>query len=223
MNIALFKTVGNYAEMLDKIAVSTFIVLIFCIYQIIYHVSFFHSALSKYLMEFNLWGIKIPMSVFIISIVLAFISRSIKLHDRLSDLFKIRDKYDLFQILYPLAMGTTNKLSPNSLFEIKSKRKDLMNKCFYKYASSKDTNPLVDKHLITMAIDQLSWFWVVIESIFFLFVTSTVFIFVGQPVESLIFIIIANVLLLLCIPLLELCKGYTKDEVEAILNSQEAK
>jgi hypothetical protein len=223
MSIPLFKTVENYAKMLDKIAVSTFIVLCICIYQIIYNVSGFYTLLNKYLMEIDLLGFKMPMAVVVSSIVLASISQAIKLHNRISDVFRIRDKYDLFQILYPLAIGTTSKITHEKILKIKVRRKNLMDSCFYKYASSKEDNPLIDKHLITMAINQLSWYWMVIESIFILFLTSIVFLIVWQPVASLIFILIANILLLVCIPLLGLCKEYTRREIEVILASQNAK
>ena len=37
-----------------------------------------------------------------------------------------------------------------------------MYKLFYRYASS--DNPVIDQHLVTMALDQWSWFWMIVEA-----------------------------------------------------------
>lgn len=216
MSILFFETVDDYAKMLNKIALSTFLILYLCIYQLVYNISTFYNLLQKYLIEISAWGFKIPIAIFLPALIVAFFSRAVKLHDKISDIFKIREKYDLFEILYPLAIMNTNQLSLDVYKEIKLKRKDLMNKCFYKYASSKNPNPAIDKHLITMAIDQWSWYWMLVEAIFFLFITAIVFLFAGNQNLTITFLIISIILSIMCLPLLKLCKQYTAQEVAAI-------
>jgi hypothetical protein len=42
-----------------------------------------------------------------------------------------------------------------------------MHAVFYKYASSRDEHPLVDRHDIEHALYAWSWFWVFIEGVFY--------------------------------------------------------
>jgi hypothetical protein len=100
---------------------------------------------------------------FFIAIVLAWVSHAIQLHNRLSDAFGIRNRFDRNYILLPLAVLTGVQLSPIKLNALKANRELLMEKVFYRYASSRADKPLVDKHHIERALDTWSWYWILVE------------------------------------------------------------
>jgi len=100
---------------------------------------------------------------FIISLVAAWISYSLRLHDRISDLFGIRARFDRNYILLPLAILTGSQLSAFQLNRMGANRDSLMRRVFYRYASTRAERPLVDRHDIEAAIEIWSWYWVLVE------------------------------------------------------------
>lgn len=140
---------------------------------------------------FNPAGIAIALCV-------ALLSRAFKLHDRISDLLGIRRRFDVTHILLPLASKVGFQPNAKQIQAIRKKRSDLMRAVFYKYASSRADNPLVDKHDIEHAIDSWSWFWWPVEGIIFLlaaFLIALVFGYYGLAsgfaVTSIVFSLIA--------------------------------
>jgi hypothetical protein len=101
---------------------------------------------------------------FVISLLVAWLSHAIQVHDRVSDLFGIRRRFDRNHILLPLAVLAGVQLSAAQLNRIDANRDSLMRKVFYRYASSRAEKPLVDKHDIERALDVWSWFWILIEA-----------------------------------------------------------
>jgi hypothetical protein len=96
-----------------------------------------------------------------------------KLHDRVADLFRIRERFDLQEILIPLAGGVGIPINLERLEKLRKNRKTYMRACFYRFASS--TDPKIDQNLIISALDKWSFFWVVVELtvVAFLLVIST--------------------------------------------------
>jgi len=95
--------------------------------------------------------------------VAAWISYSLRLHDRISDLFGIRARFDRNYILLPLAILTGSQLSAFQLNRMGANRDSLMRRVFYRYASTRAERPLVDRHDIEAAIEIWSWYWVLVE------------------------------------------------------------
>jgi hypothetical protein len=91
------------------------------------------------------------------------------MHNKISDLFQIRKKFDVSYILIPLSKAVEIPIDENYKNVLKTNRKTLMADVFYKYASS--TNPQIDKHLIWIALDKWSWYWA--------FVTKGLYIFLN--------------------------------------------
>ena len=103
----------------------------------------------------------IPPAYIVLAFLIAWIARVSKLHDRISDCFGIRERFDLHEILIPLANGVGVLVDLDKRKRVLAVRNDLMRRVFYKYASS--TNPVIDQHLIWTALDKWSWFWICIE------------------------------------------------------------
>jgi hypothetical protein len=119
--------------------------------------------LSKYVPD--LTPTNFHLAGLIIAVATAFLFRLFHLHNRISDIFGIRKKFDVDHILVPLAIGTGARHDPQRVCIFGNKQKELMGAVFYRYASSRSQNTLVDKHDIEQALDNWSWFWVMVEGI----------------------------------------------------------
>lgn len=115
----------------------------------------------------NIGGIAIAMGV-------AGLAYMFQLHDRVSDLFRIRQRFDIAHILRPLAKLTGANLSKSQLVKLSVNRDTMMRKVFYKYASSKADAPLVDKHDIHHALNAWSWYWMFIEGVVLLLAATVI-------------------------------------------------
>jgi hypothetical protein len=150
----------------------------------------------------------------IIPLVVGFLSRMLRLHDKLSYLLRIRFIFDTRYILYPLANLTGVTLTKDLKKIIGRNRDNAMRVVFYKYASFID--PIIDTQLVRTAADNWGWFWSLLES-FFLFSLTTIILWM---LDSIFYVKICLVILLIefCLLLLEWfeCKRSAKRQVEAI-------
>lgn len=167
--VFLFPT--DYSEMMKKLASllfwETYIVTFFL--RELPEIDQTLSALETYgkigeaLSSFENYG-SFNFAGIAISIIVAGLAYIFHLHDRVSDLFKIRHRFDLACILRPLAELTGATLSETQLDKLSANRHPMMRKVFYKYTSSKANYPLVDKHDIHHALNAWSWYWMFIEA-----------------------------------------------------------
>ena len=158
-----------------------------------------------------------------IAIGVALLSRAFKLHDKISNLLKIRQNFDVDNILVPLADAVGFSPTPAQLISIKQKRHALMRAVFYKYASSRAENPLIDKHDIEHAMDSWSWFWWPVEATAFVliaFITAVVFWDISLMI---IFAIASIVLVIIAVGLYLGLKNLAQPQVETIAADQAAK
>jgi hypothetical protein len=102
-----------------------------------------------------------------IALVVALLTRAVKLHDLISGVLRIRKRFDQKHILFPLAALVGQSLTGLQRKAVIAKQHALMRDVFYRYASSRADIPLVDKHEIEHALDSWSWFWVCIEAVVF--------------------------------------------------------
>jgi hypothetical protein len=107
---------------------------------------------------FNLSGI-------VIAFLVAILTHMFKFHDKISDVFGIRSRFDRKSILIPLAHRVGSIVTKDKEEKIVQRRDELMRTLFYKYASSRAEHPLVDKHDIEHALTAWSWFWVCVEGL----------------------------------------------------------
>jgi hypothetical protein len=102
--LKVFGSTSSYKEMLAKIGASTFFVLIGLITLLRHHFKEFDGLLSPFSVEVKYLGFPLPFGTFLWALILAIVfSRMLKLHDRLSDIFRIRLKFDTKIILQPMA------------------------------------------------------------------------------------------------------------------------
>lgn len=93
----------------------------------------------------------------------AILTHMFQFHDRVSDLLGIRRRFDRKHILMPMAERLGVTITPDKEKRLNQRRDELVHAVFYRYASSRNENPLVDKHDIEHALSAWSWFWVFVE------------------------------------------------------------
>jgi hypothetical protein len=159
----------------------------------------------------------VPLGTLLPALLIGVVSRMVKLHNVVSTIFGIRRRFDVEHVLLPLALATGVKLKPSQIRNLARNRADLMAKVFYAYASGTPEKALIDKHYITMALDQWSWYWVLVEANVIFAVTAVIF-FVEQKPQWTAWLLTT---LLLGLVLLTYMKGqcaeYARSEIDEIL------
>ncbi|MCK5614104.1 hypothetical protein KAR91_70220 [Candidatus Pacearchaeota archaeon] len=228
MNLMLpVSTPKNYSEMLNKIFVWTFIVACFAIFLLKTFIPKFGELFGSFSSAFPSNEYKIlgllptPLGIIIPALALGVFFRIIKMHDLFSSIFRIRMRFDVNEILLPLALGSEAQINIQQIKQFKSHRKQLMSSVFFSYASS--TNPKIDEHLIHMALDSWSWYWIIVESIVIAVLTAVLAIYFEAykfAVINLMVIFLGQAVLML---LRKRCVRYAIDEVEQILSNNTRK
>jgi hypothetical protein len=118
---------------------------------------------SPVLAPYLAWLPVINLPGALIAGILAWLAYVVQLHDRISDLFRIRQRFDTGSILLPLAALVGATLSASRLNRLRADRDTLMRAVFYRFASSSAEKPLVDPHDIQHALSAWSWFWIMVE------------------------------------------------------------
>jgi hypothetical protein len=213
--------VNTYNEMLTKLGYYTFAVTLFCIYllrRFVPPVAQFSTYIDSLVPAEAKDVFPVPVSfagLFAFAIGIALLAHAIKLHDRLSDLLRIRKEFDINYVLYPLAAASRPAISLGQFSKIRGQRSNLMASTFYSYASS--TRPVIDSHTITQALTNWSWFWVCLEAIAILFGTAITLAFYGEWKTTAFLLIGCSVLLLLMRFFRLQSAVYAESQVEQIL------
>lgn len=143
--------------MLNKIAIFTFCESIAATALLRWHIPQVDSFLKPFSFMVGAEGFSFPLGTILPAFIVAFISRAFKLHDRLSDLFNIRLRFDVQEILKPMALAAGVTFSIEAIERLKNRRNKLMNDLFYQYASSTPGKAKIDGHYISLALDQWTW------------------------------------------------------------------
>lgn len=225
-----FTTPKTYAEMLAKLAGAAFYVCYFS--------TFFLRQIHQVNEAFKWVELHIPSGPFakllpdaaqmniagaVCAIVLAILSHISHLHDRISDVFGIRKRFDRNHILIPLAKLVGAKLSKSQLLAMDSERHRLMKSTFYRYASSRRDQPLVDRHDIEHALGAWAWHWTFLEAATFFYLALLVSLLFHAMLMSLSFFALIALSVLSAFMMRPRLKGYAQAEIEAIAADPTAK
>lgn len=152
----------DYSEMLTKIAVFTFFSSLGATFLLDRFSPPVSAFLNAWEITVDVWIIeKLPITWMLLPLLFTLVARVIKLHDRISDLFKIRETFDLDEILLPLARGAGVRPTAALRTHLKAKRDAQMSRNFYVYAGFKE--PAIDRQLVLSALDNWCWYWVILE------------------------------------------------------------
>ena len=151
--------------------------------------------------------------------LLALFSRVIKLHDRVSDLLRLRYLIDTRWILIPLAEGVGLDLDGSRRLLIRRNRRNAMYSVFYPYVSLPEAK--IDRQLVRSALDNIGWFWVLLEAIVVVLATSIMSYFLEAYDAARWMLALAAFMTFLAALLWFACKRTTIAEVGAILQKQD--
>jgi hypothetical protein len=189
----------SYSDMLKRIFWATFAVGVVCTLAVT-------PASPLAYMFFESWDTKISIAILdsikawyvLIPLLIAILSRVFLLHDKVSDLLRIRRRFDLEHILRPLADGVGFPTMGVGWKQIEQNRKLAMTRTFYRYASFRD--PKIDVQLVRTAADRWAWFWCTVEPLIILVVAGIIMVVLGA--WSLLCFILSGMVVLILISLL---------------------
>lgn len=214
--MSVFGQPKAYSEILGRIFVFTVVTGLICTFFLADASPDFKTILESIDTEADLGILKGLKALYvIIPLVVAFFSRLILLHDRISDIFKIRFRFDTQFVLYPLAQGVGISLSENMKTKINLNRKSLIYKVFYPYAGFE--KPLIDIQLVRTAADRWGWFWVFVESSVLFLIASVILAVLGKWNSAFIFLFVFNLELIVIYIYGISCKKSAGPQVEEIL------
>ncbi len=212
----LFEPPKNYPEMLKKIAYTMFFAVIIGMVILTNYLQSFSEFIKSisFGMQIEAYNIKIYIADLYIPLFFAILENVFEFHDKVSDLFKIRYKFDKFVII----KNFLDQLNmPNKIKNVnKNNRKAIMDEIFYKYAGY--DKPSIDIHLIYMALHSWSWYWIIIDTMIVAVITGILMLLINFSAIGLFtFVAILFVLFILSCSVKSQCKKYALREVNTIL------
>jgi hypothetical protein len=217
MSLNPFATVSDYPSMLNKVAIFTFFAALIATGIFAWQVPAVKQLLPNMAVKVPETDIQVPLLVLLVALAFALISRMIKLHDRLSDLLGIRKRFDVYAILLPMASASGAALSLDQQGTVMKRRQQLMREVFYKYASSSPGKAQIEEHAITMALDQWSWYWICVEIMCILFLTSLSLFFSHRYAAASSILGLNFLIIWLLQTIREFCRRYAQEEIREIL------
>ncbi|MCM5554523.1 hypothetical protein [Pleomorphomonas sp. NRK KF1] len=163
----------------------------------------------------NISGLFIAFAVSTLTYVFEF-------HDRLSDLVGIRETFDTESIIFPLARGVGFDIGEDLKQKIIADRHKIMHSAFYRFSSSRNEKPLVDKHDIEHALNAWSWFWIFVEGVSYFLAGCVVSIFFRDSEIGFILACVAVVTFVLALLQHSRLKKYAAPQVQRILSDADA-
>lgn len=167
-NFPTILTVSNYREMLTKLAVYFWIFSSVTLYFLLPQVAWlkpiddFARELGRGLGDLP-WFDWTTAPAVVLGFLLALIANSIKLHDLISNAFLIRERFEFDCIVWPMVSRCGVTVRAEKVQAFVGARTQIMQNCFYKYASSTDNAPVVSRHDIEQALTNWSWIWITLE------------------------------------------------------------
>lgn len=212
----MFEQPKTYSDMLSRIFKSTLFIGTICTFILGRYSKEINELITSSTIEWDIGPITLPILSVLIPLIIALFSRIICLHDKISNLFKIREKFDINHILIPLARGVNHKIDNEFYSKTITERHRLMRDTFYKYAPNVDKAVINSQHVAT-ALDRWAWFWCFIEAIPILLVSAVISGLMIGLFLTLFFIIAALMFLAFSYLLHKSCIQATNIEVEDIL------
>lgn len=211
-------TVANYPEMLRKLSASVFLVTTACVWLLRIEIAPIDQALRSFdISQVKLLGeFPVPSGTVTAAFLIAVLSESVKLHDKVSRLFQVRSAFDYRWILVPMALCASATIGRGQLRRLAVERDRLMAEVFYKYVSGSN-NPEIDKHLVTQALTAWSWYWICVEAIAVIIPTALILAYYNLWQCSTLLLGVVILLQLIMKSFRAEASKYAEAEVDAIL------
>ena len=216
----IFDSPKNYSEMVGKIAKSTFVISLFLLYLFTCVNNEFNTFMKQisFNVEYEFIGIKLNLALLYFPLFIGIAEHIFKIHDKISTLLGIRNRYDKKVIAARILDICTIKRNIETLNS--SEVKMILSKAFYKYASS--TNPVIDQHYVNLAINEWCWYWIALDTLVLFLVIGVLFLVIKWSWLNLLVVLAILAFLLLMMKLIQLqVKAYTTEEIKAIFSDKE--
>lgn len=222
LHMWLFSNPKDYNEMVEKISKSVFFITLFLVFIFsISNTDFYNFLISiSFGVEYNFNEVKFSVALFYIPLIIGIIENIFKLHDKVSDIFGIRKRFNRKVIVNEFL----NLLSIDfKLVDIDDKKiQEIMSIVFYKYTSS--TSPEIDSHYIHLALGSWCWFWIFLDTLITSIFTGVLFLINNfTPLHLYTTLLVIAVLLILMYLILLQSKKYAKNEVQVIIKEHNTK
>lgn len=214
-------SVKDYQGVLDRTSWCTLVVATTAAWYVLHSLGLLDGSPALLNHQVRIWDNQVPLGPLAAGLVIAFLARALRLHDRLSDLLRIREDFDVILILEPLAAGAGVNLTAEDRAAVRARRVALMDSVFYRYASSGSDAPLIDAHLVRSALEQWSWYWCVVEACAIVAASAIVVLTTHDVTLVLYALVMLSGLQLLLEGLMYLCERHATREVTLILASHE--
>jgi hypothetical protein len=225
MSLNPLAPVTDYYSMLNRIFVFTWLWACLATWIVRLYYEPLDQLLKKLDFPIDILGLKEMkiLGYIVPGLVVSVLARMVKLHDRISDVLRIREQFDLYEIILPLARGAGVSVGKLTMDQLRRHRGKLMSQVFYRYASS--TDPKIDKHAIYQALDWWSWYWVFVEMLAVLLPTGTLLLFFGSSSwPGLLLLVACAAVILIILPFFRVrCSQHADYEVDLILTDQTRK
>ena len=191
----IFGQPESYSDMLERIFIFTLGTGVVCVIWLSISSPTMKDILDSVSTETDIAFVKGIKGLYVlVPLIVAVLSRIIRLHDKISDILFIRQTFDTKHILIPMAVKSGSSTQTQA---IRKNRVDLMYKVFYPYAGFKD--PVIDAQLVRSALDNWGWYWVLLEAVCVFLLTLVVFLVIDNVTQAFYCLIIAIILLCLSI------------------------
>jgi hypothetical protein len=157
----------------------------------------------------------------LIPLLIAVLTRIFLVHDKISDLLGLRRRFDIENILRPLAEGVGLPATETTWEQVQQCRDQAMTRTFYRYASFQD--PKIDVQLVRTAADRWAWFWCTIEPQVVLLISGIMFAVLGAWVVLGVVLAAMAVLILIALVLWSQLKRDAERQVAEILSREDWK
>jgi hypothetical protein len=220
MRSSPFLALLEYLTTLNKIAAGTFFASLGAVVLIGWRVGLVHRLLKSIPLLVTIGDWSVPLVGVVIALAITFLTRSLRWHDRISEAFGIRERFDITVIMLPLAVGLGVRLGPRAFERLRANRRQLMTSAFYQYTEG--TRPILTPASVTAAMDRWSWFWTVFEGEVIAAATALIlFVFGDFVLAAILFAAVIGALPVLYVIRQE-CDRYAQVQVDALLANPSA-
>jgi hypothetical protein len=209
----------SYSDMLKRIFAATVTVGVLCTFALAAVSPAVRTFLESWNAETSIGILDSVKALYVlIPLLLAILARVFLLHDKISDLLRIRRRFDLENILRPLAEGIGFPTAGPKWEQIEGDRDLAMRRTFYRYASLKD--PKIDVQLVRTAGDRWAWFWCTVEPLIILLMAGSIFAVLGAWFQLFVVLAAMAVLILTGFLLWPQLRTGARNQVGEILNNE---
>lgn len=209
----------NYSEMLKRIFYASLFAGLACTVTLGLISPDVQAFLNLSSQEWELGPLRLPIVTVLIPLAAAILARVFTLHDIISDILHIRERFETVHILARLANGVGISIDTELRQLLRENRKDLMRQAFYKYAMDGD-RAIINSQLVVTALDRWGWFWSLLEPSVIVILAGIVAWCLVSFSHALPYLVVAVAMWVLAFILWLGCARAAHDEVADILDDQ---